>query len=287
VPHALTTTQVHSIMSAMTRPWLEALAHWVARHRRSVPVRRLAGLARRWLDWQANLDYELASNGEAELLRRLAHFKPRLIIDAGANVGDWSRAALDCCPTAQLHAFEIAAPTFATLQARLQGEARLQLHAVGLSDAPGEITLQHFAGAPALTTATAYPHPFAAQALAARVMRGDDFAAAQGIRHIDLLKIDVEGMEAQVLRGFDGLLRSQAVDLVQFEYGRVNILNRFLLADFHAFFAERGYRVGKLYPDGVDFRDYDLADEDFRGPNYLACRAQRTDLLQALGLPSA
>jgi hypothetical protein len=30
--------------------------------------------------------------------------------------------------------------------------------------------------------------------------------------------------------------------------------------------------VGKIYPDYVDFRDYDLSDEDFLGPNYLACR---------------
>jgi FkbM family methyltransferase len=266
----------------MSRPWLDPVARWVARHRRNALVRRVSGLARHWLDWQANLDYELASNGEAQVLRALSRFAPKLIVDAGANVGDWSLAALDLCPSAQVHAFEIAAPTFATLRQRTAGEPRLSAHALGLSDTPGELTLHHYADAPALTTATDYPHPLPSQALPARVVRGDDFAAEHGIAHIDLLKIDVEGMEAQVLRGFDRLLRAQAVDLVQFEYGRVNILSRFLLADFHAFFAERGYRVGKIYPDGVDFRDYDMADEDFRGPNYLACRQQRTDLLEAL-----
>ena len=271
----------------MTRPWLEPVARWVARHRHNLVVRRVGGLARHWLDWQANLDYELASNGEAQVLRTLSRFAPQLIVDAGANVGDWSLAALDLCPSANVHAFEIAAPTFATLRQRTQGETRLTAHAMGLSDAQGEITLHHYADAPALTTATAYPHPLPSQVLAARVVRGDDFVAEQGIGHIDLLKIDVEGMEAQVLRGFDGLLRAQGVDLVQFEYGRVNILSRFLLADFHAFFAERGYRVGKIYPDGVDFRDYDMADEDFRGPNYLACLQRRTDLLQALAAPAA
>ena len=270
----------------MTRPWLGPLARWVARHRRSTLVRRVAGVARHWLDWQANLNYELDSNGEARVLRTLSRFEPQRIVDAGANVGDWSLAALHLCPTAQVHAFEIAAPTFATLLQRTHAQTRLQAHALGLSDAPGEITLRHYADAPALTTATAYPHPLSSQALAARVVRGDDFAAEQGITHIDLLKIDVEGMEAQVLRGFDRLLRAQAVDLVQFEYGRVNILSRFLLADFHAFFAERGYSVGKIYPDGVDFRAYDLADEDFRGPNYLACLQRRGDLLQALGAPA-
>ena len=47
----------------------------------------------------------------------------------------------------------------------------------------------------------------------------------------------------------------------------------FLLRDFYLLFAGYGYVVGKIYPDYVEFRDYDLGDEDFIGPNYLACRA--------------
>ena len=46
-----------------------------------------------------------------------------------------------------------------------------------------------------------------------------------------------------------------------------------ILRDFHTLFAEHGYVVGKLFPDHVDFRAYDLKDEDFLGPNYLACAA--------------
>jgi FkbM family methyltransferase len=266
----------------MKRALLQAVGHWVARHRHDWLVRRGAGLSRHFLDWNANLDYDLDSNGEALVLRRLAPFEPRLIVDGGANVGDWSLAAHAYCLKAQLHAFEISPPTFQTLQARLAGRDRVHLHNMGLSDAPGEVTLRHYAQAPALTTVTSYPHPFESQALCAQVVRGDDFLNALGVSHVDLLKIDVEGMEDRVLRGFDRLLRNRAVDVVQFEYGRVNILSHFLLSDFHAFFNERGYRVGKLYPDGVEWRAYTLADEDFRGPNYLACREDRADLLQAL-----
>ena len=57
-----------------------------------------------------------------------------------------------------------------------------------------------------------------------------------------------------------------------------SILTRFLLKDFHELFAEHGYVVGKIYPDHVDIRDYDLGDEDFLGPNYLACRAEEPAL---------
>jgi methyltransferase FkbM-like protein len=96
-------------------------------------------------------------------------------------------------------------------------------------------------------------------------MRGDEFLAREGIVEVDFLKLDVEGAEHLVLRGFDRLLRERRVRFVQFEYGRVNILTRFLLKDFHQLFAAHGYLVGKIYPDHVDIRDYDLGDEDFLG----------------------
>ena len=113
---------------------------------------------------------------------------------------------------------------------------------------------------------------------------GDKYCAEHGIAHIDLVKIDVEGMERQVLKtDLRTCLARNAIDLVQFEYGRANILNEFLLRDFHAFFEQRGYVVGKLYPNYVDFRGYDLADEDFAGPNFLACRSDKVHYLRAFG----
>lgn len=267
----------------MSATWLQTCGAFVARHHRRRLFRGLARLCRSYLDWHANLDYELSRNGEDFVLQMLGRLAPRLIVDAGANVGDWTLAARRRCPAAQIHAFEIAAPTYATLCANTAADADIRCHNLGLSDRDETIAIRHFDGAPALTTATRYPHPLASTELSAQVVRGDAFLAGLGVSHIDMLKIDVEGMEAQVLRGFDSLLSQRRIDLVQFEYGRVNILNHFLLMDCHAFFLERGYVVGKVYPHHVDFRPYALSDEDFRGPNYLACRADRPDLLAALG----
>jgi FkbM family methyltransferase len=254
----------------------------VARHRRNPLLRRLAGLSRRYLAAWGNLDYDSAHNGEARVLQVLAGFGPTLIVDAGANVGDWSLAAARACPKAQIHAYEISPPTFAQLRAATAGEPRIHCHAVGLSDQPGQLVLRHFGDAPALSTTSDYPHPLPSTEITVDVVRGEDEARRLGLAHIDFLKIDVEGMEERVLLGFDPLLRAGAIDLVQFEYGRVNILNGFLLHRSAAFFRERGYVIGKIYPDHVDFREPALDDEDFLGPNYLACRADRSDLISRL-----
>lgn len=258
------------------------LARHVARHRRALPWRKLAGLARRFLAAYGNLDYELAHNGELRVLQVLAQFHPRTIIDAGANVGDWSLAAAAACPQATVHAFEISPPTFGTLATRTAHEPRIRCHATGLSDEAGTVTLRHYPTLPELSTTSAYPHPYEHTEITAAVAVGAAQMAQLGVDTIDLLKIDVEGMEERVLRGFDPLLRSGRVALVQFEYGRVNILNGFLLHHSAAFFKQRGYVVGKVYPDAVDFREPTLDDEDFLGPNYLACRADRADMLAAL-----
>jgi hypothetical protein len=57
-----------------------------------------------------------------------------------------------------------------------------------------------------------------------------------------------------------------------------------LLYDFHSFFKELGYVVGKIYPGYVEFREYDmLDDEDFIGPNYLAVNENLKEQIRILG----
>ena len=40
--------------------------------------------------------------------------------------------------------------------------------------------------------------------------------------------------------------------------------------------------VGKLFPNHVDFRAYDLQDKDFLGPNYVAVRNVKSRIVDAL-----
>lgn len=273
-----------NLLKASAQGALERLGMLIARNRRSRITTRLARLCHRYLAWYGNFNYEFTSNGEEFVLEVLARFDPHVIFDVGANIGNWTLVARRHCPTARLFCFEIAPPTFGTLEANVANLNDVHCENVGLSDTEDTIAIRHYHAAPALTTAMAYPHPLSFEELPGRVVRGDAYAAAQGIEHIDLLKIDVEGMEDRVLKGFDKMLARGAIDLVQFEYGRANILSHFLLTDFCAFFRQRGYVVGKVFPNFVDFRPYDFADEDFLGPNYLACREDRRDYLRALRL---
>jgi hypothetical protein len=103
-----------------------------------------------------------------------------------------------------------------------------------------------------------------------------------GIAAIDFLKIDVEGAEARVLNGFSRRLASQDVHCVQFEYGAFSVQTKVLLGDYYAMLAD-SYWIGKIYPNYVEFKEYDWTMEDFRFSNYCCVSRLRSDLRDLLG----
>lgn len=256
-------------------------AHRLAVPRNSRGAQALALFCNQFLNAYKNRNYDVGSNGERWVLNRTAAFQACVIFDVGANVGDWTMVALAEMPNARIHAFEIIESTRAVLSERMAGKAGVILNSFGLSDHSGVIKMHAFDASNTLASHVAYPHG-SYREHTCPVRRGDEYMQENGILRIDFLKIDVEGAEHLVLSGFGHALETGQIEVIQFEYGKVNILTHFLLRDYYDFLEARGYVVGKIYPDHVDFRSYVLEDEDFLGPNYLAVRRVRTDIIDAL-----
>jgi FkbM family methyltransferase len=243
----------------------------------------VARRCRRFVDCVENADdYDFETNGERRVLEILLRSGARCLLDVGANVGDWALVAHRLGPEATVHCFEVVPDTHAVLRERTRAIPRIVVNPCGLSDREEEVSVRYFPGASVLATLTEYPHERESVVVRGRVARGDDYLKERGIERVDLLKIDVEGAEERVLRGFVDALAAGRIEAVQFEYGQVSILTRFLLRDFHSFFEERGFVVGKVYPAGVAFRAYAFAHEDFRGSNFVAVKRGRADLVLAL-----
>src|SRR5690349_1185419 len=88
---------------------------YIARHRRSPVLHRLANYASTYLDGYYNLDYDHATNGEQDMLITLRRFRFSCIFDVGANVGDWTLLAHRYFPGAHIYSFELMESTCATL----------------------------------------------------------------------------------------------------------------------------------------------------------------------------
>jgi FkbM family methyltransferase len=251
------------------------MGNFISRHRRHPLIAGMAKRCQRFLNRWHNLSYDCELNGEHFVLERLAAsglLRSAPVFDVGANIGQWTEVVKTLEPAAQIHAFEIVPDTFAKLQARVGGVGGIELNNQGLGARAGTIVVHHFPKKPGLSSTV--PGSGGGRRdfveIECPIIRGDDYMQQHAIPRLSFLKIDVEGGEPDVLAGFEAALSEQRIAVIQFEYGKINISRRFLLADFYALFARHGYAVGKIYPNYVDFRDYHIDDEDFRGPNYLA-----------------
>jgi FkbM family methyltransferase len=275
--------------------------------RRVVP--RLSPREIRWLAWQAmtghfdlsnaalaefmtaglyawhNNEYDIMLNGEGALLRRLAPFEPHIILDVGANAGEWTIAAAEALVTATVHAFEIVPATIPTLRAATAhlGE-RILVNPIGLSNVIGTVPvhtspISSERASIVRGALTVGMSDTGAETIQASVTTGDAYLQERGIAHVDILKIDVEGAEMSVLHGFANTFARGAIDLVQFEYGGINLVTLDLLSGFYAFFLNYGYALGKVYPEGVNYKEYTREDENFIGPAFVACH--RADMIEA------
>jgi FkbM family methyltransferase len=255
-------------------------ARLIQDNRRGWAFRMAASAARFYSNSWEYPSFEIAENGEAGVLRSLGREGIRTVFDVGANVGDWSLEAARMFPTASVHAFEPVPDTFAVLAGSAKRETRVTAHPYGLSEDDGIAEFTYYGAENSFlsTMATAVHDHLPSSRLSIQLRRGDDVMRELSTPIIDLLKIDVEGMEYEVLCGFREALGAGKIGLIQFEKQP----GRRLFKDYYGLLGGHGYRIGKIHSRYVDFRPYDSAQERTAGPNYLAVPASRTALIERL-----
>lgn len=258
----------------------------ITRHRHAAvlrPIRRVCQFVEQAAENEGSF-FEV--NGERKLLERLASAKFKTVLDVGANVGDWSIAAAKLWPSASIYAFEVSPRTRADLEKQVAETGlsqRVLPVSAGMSDKAGTQVMYYYPYNPELTCEELRHDASAAVPFDAVLTTVDQFAAEKGINAIDFLKIDVEGSEYKVLRGAKGLLEKRAVSCIQFEYGAFSVTSRFLLADYFNML-KNDFFIGKIFPNGVDFKDYDWTMDNFRFCNYVCVSRNRTDLKDAVSV---
>jgi len=224
--------------------------------------------------------YDLHLDGEEELIRQcLSRTKDHFtFFDVGANRGDWSNFVLENVQTPWTgHLFEISGTMYQRLSDRFCDNA-LVINGFGLSDHAMTREFRRFVGAEGvntlLTEADYWANYLPSVIEETRVMTGDMYCAgADGkpIEHINLLKIDTEGWEMNVLRGFEQMFSEHRIDVAQFEYGYLNGENHTVARDFWQFLEPMGYTVGRLHKNGIDLSGFRYPYNNFTsGPNFVA-----------------
>jgi FkbM family methyltransferase len=253
--------------------------------RRNFLSTRIANICRHYLRVYENCNWHFAENGEMEVLKRLSSVPMNVVFDVGAHEGTWSEMALRYFPDATIHAFEIAPPTAEALQSRFQTSGRIVVNAVGLGENAKAVDIAYFPDHRdnTLILPTGQIMPADAKQLTSEVEAGDKYCEDRGINRIGFCKIDVEGHEYFVLRGFRRLLSRRAIDIIQFEHICASNWRRLhCLEDIFTLLFSCGYQVGRIFPDGVLAQPYDTSLECLNSANYIAISDQRPDLRELL-----
>ncbi|MCW2930937.1 MAG: methyltransferase FkbM family [Actinomycetia bacterium] len=144
-----------------------------------------------------------------------------LIVDVGANVGQFANAAKLFFPEARVISFEPDPETYADLQVNTQGLKDVDLHNTGLGDRDGALTFyRHELSVMSSFSAEADSMARHGESTELPVRRLDTVLDSDD--QPDLLKIDVEGFERQVLQGaWETVARSRYV-LIEVSLGRAD-----------------------------------------------------------------
>lgn len=199
------------------------------------------------------------------------------IFDVGANNGEWAINILALNTNIDLHCFEPSEKTFSTLSKKLSVFPNVTLNRVGLSNKRESVDFYEN-DAPDVTSRYKRFNSKNKAKTKARLVKGDNYVAKKNIEAVDFLKIDIEGMEFDALQGLETCLRNNKIHFIQFEYGEFNIQSEKLLKHFYQLLPN--YHLGKLFPDHVELRDWELDLENFRAANIVAINKNCTDLIK-------
>ena len=251
----------------------------IRENRRKQPFRLLAEYSTKYLrEYYNENHWDMANNGEAFALSIFAQQQQSddlVIWDVGANNGGWASEATRIFPKASIHSFEIVPDIADKFEQRHGSNRQLTLHRFGLSAAAAIVDVTYNtedSSTSSITYRATDQFGTRMKAVPCEV-RTVDIAIESGIPAPVLLKIDTEGHDFSVMRGATKLLHGPDAPLmIQFEYGDTWLPAKETLEECQRFLTEAGYMVGRLYPNHVEFKDYEYRDDHYRMGNMIAVR---------------
>ena len=198
--------------------------------------------------------------------------KPVLILDVGANIGNWSRLVNSQLTNCEIYAFEPSRETFLALAEFANDEPNIHIHNFGCGerDASQNLYYDELKSGMASLSKRDLRHlniDFE-EFESVDIRRLDTFLSDLSLKP-DAVKIDVEGHELAVLKGLGDLICGFKV--IQFEFGGTDIDSRIFFRDFWTFFESKKFDLYRLSPKGkIRVASYQETDEVFSFSTYFA-----------------
>jgi FkbM family methyltransferase len=191
-----------------------------------------------------------------DIQRGLPRTKIECVFDVGANVGQTVAVIRSGFHHCKIFAFEPVTASYYELLEATSSDGNTECFNLALSSRHGEGAVTD----KDTVTSNRLVRKLTPGTQKVTLETGDRFCKERGIDRISFLKIDTEGHDLDVLRGFRGMLFSKSIDILQVECG-MNPTNQLHvpLTDMISFLASFDYHM---------FYIYEQIPES-RGPRYL------------------
>lgn len=198
---------------------------------------------------------KIVCRGEKKLLNTILHrSESQVVIDVGANVGNYAEDVLKYNPNIKLYAFEPHPKTYKKL---IEKSEKLNFEAInkGCADEIGKLKFYDYASNDGSEHATLLAGVFEniyhkdTIVYEVDVTTLDNFIQDRKIQKVDLLKIDTEGFEYNVLKGLEQSLKANKIKAIHFEFNSMNIIGKVFMKDFINLLPQ--YNFYRVLPDGL------------------------------------
>lgn len=226
-------------------------------------------------------DGSIQNSGEINVLnyinKKFGTINSLVLFDVGSNVGNYSKLLKNSfIDKAVIYAFEPSKKTFEKLKLNLSELQNIKLFNFALGDHDYNSVL--YSDDNESGFASLYKRRLdhfnieIRQSEEVLIKTLDGFCLDEDVKHINFLKLDVEGNELKVLQGAKKMISSGNIDFIQFEFGGCNIDSKTYFQDFY-YFLKNNYRIYRVIKDGLrPIYKYSETCEVFLNSNYLAER---------------
>jgi len=199
--------------------------------------------------------------------------KIETVLDIGAHQGTYTSKLIHIYPKAKYYLFEPCKQNISVLKKKFKNNTNIKIFNIALSSKNKKTTLYSPANTSLLASLVKrdWSHHSVYFKNKEKVLakRFDSMHVKKLFQFIDYCKIDVEGHEIEVLKGFGKFISK--IKLIQFEFSDANVDARIFFKDLYFFFKKKNFNVYRISPSGPKIiTNYKETDEYFRVTNFIA-----------------
>lgn len=208
------------------------------------------------------------------ILRKAISKEKPIFFDVGSNKNDYSNMLLEFFDEPIIYAFEANPNIFS----EIKKDTKIDNYNLALGSEEKDVYIYDYENKNITNSSKSTLHKKVltdffekdkVKKILTKMITIDSFCKKNNINHIDFIKIDTEGNEFDILKGSKEMLDQDKINIIQFEFNKMNIISRVFLKDFYDLLKNYDfYRIKekKLIPLG----EYKEENEIFKYQNIVA-----------------